>query len=162
MQPLSPGQASAAALSVSAPCSLRDLLRAAPRDHSRGSAFPPFSVLCFTSDPPAHLLVWCGFPVPSSSTASLVLSHTLLQLHGPLGLGSRSREMGNAGGPGTFGPRALLLRKDVSPQSSQHLPAPTIATPCTHCRIAWGQRVQDSSPGGAPPSSRQRGLLGSI
>lgn len=35
-----------------------------PRDHSRGSAFPPFSVLRFALDPPAQLQVWCGFPVP--------------------------------------------------------------------------------------------------
>lgn len=114
-----------------------------PRDHSRGSAFPPFC-LAFRvgSTRTAPGLVWFPSPLFLHSLPG-PLPHTPATAQAS-GAGQQERETENAGGPATFGPTALPLRKDVSPQSSQHLPAPTIATPCTHCRVAWG-----------PKSSRQ-------
>ena len=127
-----------------------------PRDHSRGSAFPPFC-LGFALDPPEQLRVWCGFPVPSSSTASLVLSHTLLQPHRPLGPGSRRERRRTQGAQPLLGPQLFPSERMFLLRALSTCRPPPLPPPAHTAGLPGAQRVQDSSPGGASPPQGSKG-----
>lgn len=156
MQPLSPGQAPVAVLSVSVLCSVRGLLRAAPG--TTAGAQPSLrSVLRFALDPPEQLRVWCGFPVPSSSTASLVLSHTLLQPHRPLGPGSRRERRRTQGAQPLLGPQLFPSERMFLLRALSTCRPPPLPPPAHTAGLPGAQRVQDSSPGGASPPQGSKG-----
>ena len=141
MQPLSPGQAPVAALSVSAPCSLRGLLRAAPG--TTAGAQPSLRSQSCVSH-------WIH---PHSSSSGVVSQSLFLHsLPGPLphtpataqASGAGQQERWRTQGPSHLWAHSPSPQKGCFSSELSAPVAPTIATPSTHCRVAWG-----------PKSSRQ-------